>query len=347
MMTDRVYYMSSIFVLVIRVWLVMIYNVFFFSSRRRHTRCALVTGVQTCALPISLRNTSRYSRNSQSYILSQPDDSKGNVFGTDPSDPATAGGLVWRRANSRYGYVESITNQTDLYGKFNTGSVEHSFAVGAEFSWEKARRGSFVFSDGTGSCTDTDLSRFYCTSLFNPNPNNPWVNYESDTSGTLADITRTPTSQQIQNDARTRSIYAFDSITLTPWLIANLGIRYDSFKTTLTPAIAAPATSAQRFSRTDDLVNWQAGLVFKPTPNTSIYASYATSATPPNSLIGEGPESNGLTPGRSEPPSTMIDDLKVEKTKSYENGAKADLFDDHISLTLAAFQTETDRTSVV
>src|SRR3546814_9295001 len=29
--------------------------VFFFSSRRRHTRCALVTGVQTCALPILRR----------------------------------------------------------------------------------------------------------------------------------------------------------------------------------------------------------------------------------------------------------------------------------------------------
>src|SRR3546814_6149046 len=29
---------------------------FFFSSRRRHTRCALVTGVQTCALPIFLAN---------------------------------------------------------------------------------------------------------------------------------------------------------------------------------------------------------------------------------------------------------------------------------------------------
>src|SRR3546814_1892206 len=29
---------------------------FFFSSRRRHTRCALVTGVQTCALPIPLRD---------------------------------------------------------------------------------------------------------------------------------------------------------------------------------------------------------------------------------------------------------------------------------------------------
>src|SRR3546814_15097737 len=32
--------------------LLCIYFFFFFSSRRRHTRCALVTGVQTCALPI-------------------------------------------------------------------------------------------------------------------------------------------------------------------------------------------------------------------------------------------------------------------------------------------------------
>src|SRR3546814_14171289 len=31
---------------------------FFFSSRRRHTRCALVTGVQTCALPICERGRS-------------------------------------------------------------------------------------------------------------------------------------------------------------------------------------------------------------------------------------------------------------------------------------------------
>src|SRR3546814_6460656 len=32
---------------------------FFFSSRRRHTRCALVTGVQTCALPISHEEDTR------------------------------------------------------------------------------------------------------------------------------------------------------------------------------------------------------------------------------------------------------------------------------------------------
>src|SRR3546814_16904086 len=34
---------------------------FFFSSRRRHTRCALVTGVQTCALPISPKIEGKFS----------------------------------------------------------------------------------------------------------------------------------------------------------------------------------------------------------------------------------------------------------------------------------------------
>src|SRR3546814_10734755 len=39
---------------------------FFFSSRRRHTRCALVTGVQTCALPTDF--SARIARNTQLII---------------------------------------------------------------------------------------------------------------------------------------------------------------------------------------------------------------------------------------------------------------------------------------
>src|SRR3546814_1391045 len=39
---------------VLFVIVLIFFDLFFvFSSRRRHTRCALVTGVQTCALPIS------------------------------------------------------------------------------------------------------------------------------------------------------------------------------------------------------------------------------------------------------------------------------------------------------
>src|SRR3546814_5304174 len=47
-----------IIVVVCVVCLLLTMFVFFFSSRRRHTRCALVTGVQTCALPISVHESS-------------------------------------------------------------------------------------------------------------------------------------------------------------------------------------------------------------------------------------------------------------------------------------------------
>src|SRR3546814_7137644 len=44
---------------------------FFFSSRRRHTICALVTGVQTCALPISTVSAlSRLSRTISAFVCS-------------------------------------------------------------------------------------------------------------------------------------------------------------------------------------------------------------------------------------------------------------------------------------
>src|SRR3546814_10767493 len=45
---------------------------FFFSSRRRHTSCALVTGVQTCALPIfMLRKLAAYERQNQLDVALQ------------------------------------------------------------------------------------------------------------------------------------------------------------------------------------------------------------------------------------------------------------------------------------
>src|SRR3546814_7855936 len=45
-------YLYVVILFVSVVYIVIVYLFFFFSSRRRHTRCALVTGVQTCALPI-------------------------------------------------------------------------------------------------------------------------------------------------------------------------------------------------------------------------------------------------------------------------------------------------------
>lgn len=310
---------------------------------------------------ITLRNTSRFTHNWQAYIFTQPDDQQGNVFGTNAANPATAGGQVWRRANTRYGYTDSIVNQTDLFGEFATGGVKHSFALGAEFAWEKARRGSFVtrgFTNAGGSeqfshgatlsprCTAEAIARFYCTSLFSPNPNDPWVNYANDTSTVTAPIVRNLAVAETQNDASTIGVYGFDSITLADALILNVGARFDRFRSRVRPGQPITAATQVQLTRTDELFNWQAGLVFKPTAWSSLYASYATSATPPNSLLGEGQEGNALPTTVTPANTALLDSLKPEKTRSYEVGAKAELMDGRLNLAAAAFQTDTSNARV-
>lgn len=279
---------------------------------------------------ITLRNTARYTHSDQSYIFTLPDDSQGNVYGS---------GYVWTRGNTRYGYSESIVDQTDLYGKFATGAIEHSFSLGTEISWEKTRRGTFVSANGSTispRCNTATIARSYCVSLFDPNPYAPWVNYTSDTSTTPTPIVKGAPSTETQNDANTKAVYAFDSITLMPALILNLGARYDRFESTIT----LPGATQTKVNRVDNLFNWQAGLVFKPTPETSLYASYATAATPPNSLLGEGREDNTITVA-------TLSLLKPQKTKSYEVGAKASLFGEKLQLGAAVFQTDISNARVL
>src|SRR3546814_9711128 len=74
---------------------VVLFFFFFFSSRRRHTRCALVTGVQTCALPIS----------GNLFVRLEGDDS--NLAGQIHINDSVAGPIV---------YI--------LSGKFGGGDLE-------------------------------------------------------------------------------------------------------------------------------------------------------------------------------------------------------------------------------
>lgn len=306
---------------------------------------------------LTLRNTARFAHDDQAYSYTQPDDSQGDVYGfpltgaavnpVDGGTKLTGGGYVWRRANTRYGYTESIIDQTDLYGTFRTGAVEHSIALGTELSWEKTRRGAYVLATGatiSPRCDTFTVSRSYCTSLFAPNPNDPWTNYASDTSTAQTPIVKGAPNTETQNDGNTQSVYGFDSITLLPAVILNLGARYDRFQSTIRPPVPAGAATF-RLSRTDALFNWQAGLVVKPTHDTSVYASYATAATPPNTLLGEGREDNAL-PTTPTQVSGALDQLKVQKTKSYEVGAKASLLHERLQLAAAAFETKIENARV-
>src|SRR3546814_18065819 len=96
----RVYYVDSV-----------IYDVlfFFFSSRRRHTRCALVTGVQTCALPISRPRTCPGGRSNRSCRAPRPRRNR----------PRRAAPAPRRRCRDRKGVVEgkSVSVRVDFGGR--------------------------------------------------------------------------------------------------------------------------------------------------------------------------------------------------------------------------------------
>src|SRR3546814_12256723 len=54
------------------LYVLVLVLLFFFSSRRRHTRCALVTGVQTCALPISYPHIGNYGVSAADFESRRP-----------------------------------------------------------------------------------------------------------------------------------------------------------------------------------------------------------------------------------------------------------------------------------
>src|SRR3546814_3433569 len=81
---------------------------FFFSSRRRHTSCALVTGVQTCALPIFARRCSLTLKFAPPYHL--------------PNFPVPEGYTTdsWLRERAREGLLErfkliTLAAEEDVY----------------------------------------------------------------------------------------------------------------------------------------------------------------------------------------------------------------------------------------
>ena len=271
---------------------------------------------------MTLKNTFRHGNTGQDYILTQPDDSQHNVnqFGT-----------VWRRANTRVSTTETTTNQTDLFGNFQLAGFKNTYSTGVEFTREETRASSYTVSPNSNpNCTPDKVgnSGGQCTSLSNPNPNDVWTG------------TETRNYYGTNTVGVTKAAYVFDTIELDPKWLLNAGLRYDAFSTT---ANTNAATGRTKASNDSHFFNWQTGLVWKPLDNGSVYASYATSATPPGGIVGEGVEGNGLIAAGS----TITSDLKPEETVNYELGTKWVVFHDRLSLTAAVFRTEKKNTRVL
>jgi catecholate siderophore receptor len=250
-----------------------------------------------------LSDTLRYSRTRNNFIVTNPDDSRGNV----------AQGYVWRSTKSRDSINKSLVNNLNLAGDFSTGGLEHSTAVGMEFSTSDTRNRPYVVAAGSGTCTPELIASFNCAPLADPNPDDPWV----------GSVTRSPTLTKVS--AEDLSFYAMDTVTIIPQLLLNGGIRWNRFD--VTGRTFAPAGNTS-FTNKSDFWSWQGAVILKPVENASIYFSYADSKTPPGSDVGEG--SNNL--------SATNDTYRPQATENWEVGAKADLAGGALSLTGALFQ---------
>src|SRR3546814_11021332 len=102
----------------------------FFSSRRLHTRCALVTGVQTCALPISLLEAERGGASLPFY-------SKARAASPDDPEIALGEAVAWCEA----GEIDRGLAALDKISAANPAWVKAHAALG-QFLWEVGRASS-------------------------------------------------------------------------------------------------------------------------------------------------------------------------------------------------------------
>ncbi|QWT46339.1 TonB-dependent receptor [Azospira inquinata] len=245
-----------------------------------------------------LRNATRYTRSQNNYVASNPGDSQ-FVPGNS---------TLPRTVKSRNSISTGIINATELLGEIQTGSIKHTLAFGLELSNTETDSRGYV-ATGPNSMA----------SIANPNPNDSW-------SGT---ITRNPQGAKTTNN--TRGLYAFDTLTLNRYWLVNLGLRHDDFSTSQRGYSTNGATPTTANLNSDSSFwSYQAGVIFKPRENGSIYLNYATAANPSGISNGDGSDNISVT----------NKDLEPEKTRSLELGTKWNLLNNQLSLSGALFSME-------
>lgn len=251
---------------------------------------------------LSVRNMTRYGKSLNEYLYSRP--SFDNCTATSVGSCATedAGLQFTRTDRSRWRQSESLVNQTELFGEFNTGSLRHEFALGAEFSKEDVY--SRAGTGGAGTSTDN---------FWNPDPNRSYV----------SNLVFGPKKKD--GDIKNNAIYFFDTLHLSEQWLLNAGVRYDSFKV---------SDDNNNLSRKDNIFNYQAGIVYKPVPYGAIYLSYGTSSNPSGENLGQAGGADGPAGAAA------IHDVKPERSHSWELGTKWDLMQERLSVNAAIFETK-------
>jgi catecholate siderophore receptor len=248
---------------------------------------------------LSLRNRTQYGDYDKFYQ---------NIY---PNSAVTSGQLrlaAYNDATRR----KNLFSQTDLVWENRLGGIDQTFLFGFELGRQESRsrriNGFFQPSDSATLSVPAGSPTINASVIFRP------VN---------TNAARTPAAFN-DAEASITAVYLQNQVRPSDFLEIVVGARFDRFELNVTNL-----NDGANFSRTDNLFSPRLGLILKPTPLLSLYASYSRSYLP---SAGDQFASLDLT----------SEALKPEKFDNFEIGAKWEPVEGLLA-TLAVYQL--DRTN--
>ncbi|UZK68727.1 TonB-dependent receptor [Sphingomonas sp. S1-29] len=281
---------------------------------------------------LTVRNLTRYQRVLQPTVTSAPQGTFCLSTGRTPLGVACPAATQTTAAQNTPGFYypsgprglvrdqlnDLLYNQTDLTLVSGTaGRLRNTLVVGASYAQE-----DYVL-------VTANLLRNPGGAL--PNPALPPIAIGDPNTDYTGPINRIVTGRS-QGDSRSTAVYAFDTLEIGEMVEVNAGVRWEQMDavfradTYATPATGGAITRGVDQLSDENLFSYRGGVVFKPVPNASLYASYGNSKTPSSATVRLG--------------CTTACDVAPETGESYEIGAKADLFGRRLQLTAAVFRNE-------
>lgn len=180
--------------------------------------------------------------------------------GTERIQPAANGN--WNRPLAQNRNEETIVaEQLSLQGNFNTGKIKHQLFTGIDYENSFAKAFTYVFNPttyGSGNIYDFD-------------------NFNQGTG-----IPESTATRIVETTTNRLGIYAQDLISLTSKFKILAGIRWSwqESQPVTTNLAVTPNTTTDGVKQKDVAFSPKVGVVYQPTRNTSLFASYSDSFTP-------------------------------------------------------------------
>ncbi|WP_180112589.1 catecholate siderophore receptor Fiu [Acinetobacter sp. YH12131] len=268
---------------------------------------------------LKLTNITRVGKTQMNRVLTGINTGANGLRTNGSSNPAE-----WEVNRSRQGVDQEnkiLANQSTLNWSVKTGAVQHDVVAGMEFLKEQ-QSSKLMATQMPGEATaDT-----------------PWANlYHPDRNQAMPALIYN--GGYTNGETQTAAAYLFDTLKFGERFQLNGGVRVDYYETDyqgLTLPRGGNALVAKDLSTHDTLLSWKLGGVYKPTLNSSVYASYAKSLTPPGSANFTLSES-GNDAINAQP----------QETHHYEVGSKWELLQGKLAMAAAAYRTENENQSTI